>query len=165
MSIFFRLSWHFKLEKPVFWKAFFLQNKDWFRVQDLATGKNFSFNQCFKQGSFDFFPRESYFIKAIENVFPVFAYPDINTRGLGKFSTVMQPSTSPRVCITVSNSPNQSCVYIRLCKHGKRFILLKYVRKFGTRGSGRKNGWKDRSALQYLKKDIWRTASIIAQFP
>ena len=37
-----------------------------------------------------FFSRESYFIKAIENVFPVFAYPNINTRGVGEFSTVMQ---------------------------------------------------------------------------
>ena len=26
----------------------------------------------------------------------------------------------------VSNSPNPSRVYIRLCKHGKRFLLLKY---------------------------------------
>ena len=30
---------------------------------------------------------------------------------------------SSRVCITVSNSPNPSRVYIRLCKHGKRFLL------------------------------------------
>ena len=37
------------------------------------------------------FSGESYFIKAIENVFPKFAYPDINTRGgLGEFETVMQ---------------------------------------------------------------------------
>ena len=28
------------------------------------------------------FSRESYFIKAIENFFPVFAYPDVNTRGV-----------------------------------------------------------------------------------
>ena len=34
--------------------------------------------------------------------------------------------TSSRVCINVSNSPNPSRVYIRLCKHGKRFLLLKY---------------------------------------
>ena len=33
---------------------------------------------------------------------------------------------SSRVCITVSNSPNPSRVYIRLCKHGKRFLLLNY---------------------------------------
>ena len=35
-----------------------------------------------------------------------------------------KPSTSSRVCITVANSPNSSRVYIRLCKHGKRFLLL-----------------------------------------
>ena len=34
--------------------------------------------------------------------------------------------TSSRVCITVSNSPNACRVYIRLCKHGKRFLLLNY---------------------------------------
>ena len=34
------------------------------------------------------------------------------------------PSTSSRVCITVSNSPNPSRGYIRLCNHGKRFLLL-----------------------------------------
>ena len=37
-----------------------------------------------------------------------------------------KPSTSSRVCITVSNSPNASRVYIRLCKLGKRFLLLKF---------------------------------------
>ena len=39
--------------------------------QDFATGKNFSFNQCHTK-SFAFFSRESYFMKAIENFFPVF---------------------------------------------------------------------------------------------
>ena len=36
VSIFFRWSWHFKREKSVFWKAFFLQNKNWLRVQDFV---------------------------------------------------------------------------------------------------------------------------------
>ena len=35
-----------------------------------------------------------------------------------------KPETKSRVCITVSNSPNPSRVYIRLCKHGKRLLLL-----------------------------------------
>ena len=35
-----------------------------------------------------------------------------------------KPSTSSPVFITVSNSPNPSRVYIRLCKHRKRFLLL-----------------------------------------
>ena len=42
------------------------------RVQDFATGKNFSFNQ-YHNKEFCVFSRESYFIKAIENFFPVFA--------------------------------------------------------------------------------------------
>ena len=52
------------------------------RVQDLATGENFSFNLRSEQESFVFSSLESYFIKAIENFFPVFAY--LNTRGVGK---------------------------------------------------------------------------------
>ena len=56
----------------------------------------------------------------------MFAYPDINTRGTGRIlDRFCKPSTSSRVCITVSNSPNPSRVYIRLLKHGKRFLLLK----------------------------------------
>ena len=47
-------------------------------------------------------------------------------RGWENSRQLCKPSTSSRVCITVSNSPNPSCVYIRLCKHGKRFLLLKY---------------------------------------
>ena len=35
-------------------------------------------------------------------------------------------STSSRVCITVSNSSNIPRVSIRLHKHGKRFLLLKW---------------------------------------
>ena len=42
-----------------------------------------------------------------------------NSRQLSKHSNLS------RVCITVSNSPNPPRVYIRLCKHGKRFLLLK----------------------------------------
>ena len=59
----------------------------------------------------------------------MFAYPDINTRGVGRIRDVRlcKPLTSSRVYITVSNSPNPSRVRIRLCKHGsrKRFLLLK----------------------------------------
>ena len=43
------------------------------RGQDFATGKNFCFNQQSHTKSFAFFSWESYFIKAIENFFPVFA--------------------------------------------------------------------------------------------
>ena len=42
-----------------------------------------------------------------------------------KSGSTVKPSTSSRVCITVLNSPNPSRFYIRLCKHWKRFLLLK----------------------------------------
>ena len=64
------------------------------RVQDLATFKNFSFNQSSKQESFALFSRERYFIKAIENFFPVFAYPDINTQGVGR---ILNSYANPRL--------------------------------------------------------------------
>ena len=80
----------------MFWKAFFLQNTYKLRVQDFATGKNFSFNQYSEQESFALFFRESYFLKAIENVFPVFAYPDINTQGVGR---IRDSYANPRLCL------------------------------------------------------------------
>ena len=36
VSIFLRLSWHYKREKSIFCKAFFLQSKNWLRVQDFV---------------------------------------------------------------------------------------------------------------------------------
>ena len=50
------------------------------------------FDQCHTK-SFAFFSRESYFIKAIENFFPVFAHPDINTRGVGR---ILDSYANPR---------------------------------------------------------------------
>ena len=87
-------------KNPYFGKHLFCKTKTDYayklRVQDFATGKNFSFNQCSKQESFAFFSRESYFMKAIENYFPVFAYPDINTRGVGR---ILASYANPRLCL------------------------------------------------------------------
>ena len=41
------------------------------RVQDFVTCKTFSFNQCHNKG-YCVFSWQSYFIKAIENFFPMF---------------------------------------------------------------------------------------------
>ena len=82
------------------------------RVQDFATGKNVSFNQCSKQRVL-LFSRESYFKKAIENFFPVFAWPDINTRGAGRNLDSRTPSTSFWICITAPTSSNPTGVNIR----------------------------------------------------
>ena len=46
--------------------------QDFITVQDFVTGNNFSFNQCHNK-EFCVFSQESYFIKAKENFFPVFA--------------------------------------------------------------------------------------------
>ena len=37
-----------------------------------------------------------------------------------------KPETKSRVCITVENSPNASCVYSRLCKHRKKVFYCFY---------------------------------------
>ena len=85
-------------KNPYFGKHLFCKTKADYayklRVQDFATGKNFSFNQCSKQESFAFFSLESYFIKAIETFFPAFAYPDINTRGAGR---ILDRYANPRL--------------------------------------------------------------------
>ena len=65
------------------------------RIQDFATGKNFSFNHCHNK-EFGVFSWESYFIKAIENSFPVFASPDINTRGVGR---ILDSYANPRLSL------------------------------------------------------------------
>ena len=67
------------------------------------------------------------FYKSNRILFPVFAYP--------------YP-----ICITVSNSPNPSRVYIRLCKHGKCFLLL----RSGTFANDYKISTGGSSALMYL---------------
>ena len=95
------------------------------RVEDFATGKNFSSNQYPKQRVL-LCSRESYFQKAIGNFFPMFAWADINTLEAGRNLDGHKPSTLSRVCINASNSSNPSSVYIRPCKQEKRFLLLKY---------------------------------------
>ena len=45
-------------------------------------------------------------------------------RGWENSRQLCKPSTSSRVCITVSNSPSSSRVYIRSCKHGNVARLL-----------------------------------------
>ena len=53
------------------------------RGQDFATGQNFSFNQCPKQKCSAFFLGKV-ILKPTENFFPVFAYPYVNTGGVGR---------------------------------------------------------------------------------
>ena len=109
---FCRLSRHFKREKSVFWNASFLQNKNRLRVYKTSRLVIISLLVSVITNGFVFFfsGKLIYKFKAIENFFPVFLYPDINTRGVGRF---------------LDSYANPSGVYIRLCKQGKRFLLLK----------------------------------------
>ena len=96
MSIFFAQADILNEKSPYFGKHLFAKQELIARAklcgQDFATGKNFSFNQCHTK---------SYFIKAIENFFPVFAYPDINTRGVGRIrDSYANPRRTPLVFIS-----------------------------------------------------------------
>ena len=130
VSIFFRLSWHFKREKSVIWKASFCKTRNWLRVQDVV-------DKTLR------LVRISLLISAIQRVVPFFSGNLLyksnrkllscvciawykHERAWENSRQLCKPETKTRVCITVSNSPNPSRVYIRLCKHGKRFLLLKY---------------------------------------
>ena len=69
------------------------------RVQDFATGKNFSFNQCHKK-EFCVSSQESYCIKTIENFFSnvcIAWYK--HSRRWENFRQLCKPSTSSQVCI------------------------------------------------------------------
>ena len=118
----------FSEKNPYFGKHLFCKTKADYayklRVQDFATGKNFSFNQCSKQESFLFFSGKLIY----KGNRKLFCWVCISwykhSRGWERSRQLSTSSTSSRVCMTVSNSLNPSPVYIRLCKHGKRFLLL-----------------------------------------
>ena len=103
------------------------------RVQDFATGKNFSFNQCRYKEFCVFFSRKSCYKSNGKFFFCVCIAWYKHSRGWENSQQLCKPSTSSRVCITVSNSPNASNDYIRLCKHRKkdfyRFYKITFPRK------------------------------------
>ena len=94
------------------------------RVQDFGSGKNFCFNQYHNKEFLSFFSVKL-FCKSNRKLLSCVCIAWYkHLRGWENSQQLCKPSTSSRVCITVSNSPNPSRVYIRLCKHGKRFLLL-----------------------------------------
>ena len=76
VSIFFRLSWHFQARKVRILESIFLQNKNWLRVQDFLDKTlrlvRISLLISAIQRVLRFFSG-SYFKKAIENFYLVFA--------------------------------------------------------------------------------------------
>ena len=94
VSIFFAWADILSDKNPHFVKHLFakqeLITRARLRVQDFANGKNFSYNQCHNK-AFCVYSWESYSIKAIQNFFPVFVYPDLNTRSGGFHVTSSPP--------------------------------------------------------------------------
>ena len=92
------------------------------RIQDFVTGENFSFNHlCHNK---EFFSVKLIY-KSNRKLFSCICIAWYkHSRDWKNSRQLCKPSTPSRVCITVENSPNPSRVYIRLCKHGKRFLLL-----------------------------------------
>ena len=62
--------------------------------------------------------------KSNRALFPCLQSLVLTLGGLGEFSKLCKPSTTSRVFITVSNSPNPPRVLMKLCKHGKSVLLL-----------------------------------------
>ena len=107
--IFLRLSWHFKRKNPYFSKHLFakqeLITRARLRGQDFATGKNFSFNQCHTK-SFAFFFSGKLFYNSNRKLYSCVCIAWYkHSRRWENSRQVYKPSTSSRVCMTVSNSP------------------------------------------------------------
>ena len=76
-------------KSPYFGRHLFCKTKTNYvyklRVQDFATGNNLSFNwSAVNKRVLLFFSGKLFYKSNVENFFPVFAYPDINPRGVGR---------------------------------------------------------------------------------
>ena len=126
---FFCLSWHFKREKSVFWKASFDKTRTDSRLvldfgdkalRLVRISLLISATQRVLR-----FSSGNLFHKSNRKLFSCFCIAwHKHSRRWENSRQLCKLSTSSRVCIIVSNSPNPSRVYIRLCKLGKRFLLL-----------------------------------------
>ena len=131
VSFFFSLKVTFQARKIcIFLESIFLQNKNWLRMQDFVykTWRLVRISVLIRTvtKSLHFFSG-GLFYKSNRKLFSFVCISWYkHSRDWENSWQLCKPSTSSQVCITVSNSPNPSCVYIRLCKHGKRFLLLKY---------------------------------------
>ena len=130
--IFFSLKVTFQARKIcIFLESIFLQNKNWLRMQDFVykTWRLVRISVLIRTvtKSLRFFSGGLFYKSNLKNFFSFVCIAWYkHSRDWENSWQLCKPSTSSQVCITVSNSPNPSCVYIRLCKHGKRFLLLKY---------------------------------------
>ena len=114
-------------KETVFWKASFLQNKDCFLYETSRLVRICLLISALNKRVLLFLSGKLFY----KNNRKLFSCVCISwythSRGLENSQQLCKPETKSRVCITVSISPNPSCVYIRLCKHGKRFLLLNCI--------------------------------------
>ena len=132
VSIFLRLSWHFKWQKSAFWKASFCKTRTDYACKTSVVYKTLrlvriSLLTSAIQRVLRFFSRKLFY-KSNRKLFSCVCIAWYkHERGWENSWQLCKPLTLSRVCITVSNSPNPSRVYIRLCKHRKRFLLLNSI--------------------------------------
>ena len=125
VSIFLRLSWHFKWEKSVVWKASFCTRTD-YKCKTSWTRLVLKISLLIRAiQRVLLFSSGKLFYKSNRKLFSWVCIPWYkHLRRWENSRQLCKPETKSRVCVTVSNSPNPSRVYIRLCKHGKRFLLF-----------------------------------------
>ena len=89
VNFFFAWAGILSEKSPYFGRHLFCKTKTNYmyklRVQDFATGNNLSFNwSAVNERVLLFFSGKLFYKSNVENLFPVFAYPDINPRGVGR---------------------------------------------------------------------------------
>ena len=128
VSIFLRLSWHFKWEKSVVWKASFCTTRTDYACKTSWTRLVLKISLLIRaiQRVLRFSSGKLFYKSNRKRFSWVFIPWYKHSRRWENSRQLCKPETKSRVCITVSNSPNPSRVYkiIRLCKHGKRFLLF-----------------------------------------
>ena len=124
-------------KNPYFGKPFFCKTKTDYvsklRVQDFATGKNFSFNQCSKQESFAFFSGKLFY-KSNRKLFSCVCISWCkHSRGWENSRQLCKPDTKSRVCIWLSRIlPYPSRISYKVWWHGilELTVVLKVAQRF-----------------------------------
>ena len=109
-------------------ESIFLHNKNWLHVD--KTGENFSFNQSHTKSLR--FSSGKLFYKSNRKLFSWVCIPWYkHSRRWENSRQLCKRSTSSRVCITVSNSPNPSCLY-QAMQTRKTFSIVLITRIFNS---------------------------------
>ena len=128
------------------------------RVQDFATCKNLCLSSALNKRVLPFFSGKLFY----KSDRKLFSYVCISC-----FKHSRGWENSRQLCKPETNSPNPSRVYIRLCKHEKRFLLLKCPRAthpFGVFDIARYT-WLYVIVFSYCNQNLRRTPLIKKAYP